>query len=243
MGGRIKVADFGLVKDLQDVNCSIISGLTPVYAAPELFDGRPNNHSDQYSLAIVYQEMLTGALPYEGRTTAQLAAQHLHSRPRLGPPAGFRPGHDCPGPLEGPRRSGSRAAATWSRACWQATPEPVRGRAARPCDARRPRRRPCRAGEDRGALAGSIRAAAAAARAPISSMTQPTEPAPTVTDLPPLELQPEDIAVPPDDLRRHRRAGGQDAADAAPAAGGPLRTTSARCPPCSCSCSRPTRRP
>ena len=64
MGGRIKVADFGLVKDLQDVNSSIVGGMTPVYAAPELFDGRPSIHSDQYSLAIVYQEMLTGALPY-----------------------------------------------------------------------------------------------------------------------------------------------------------------------------------
>ncbi len=83
VGGRIKVADFGLVKDLQDVNSSIVGGMTPVYAAPELFDGRPSIHSDQYSLAIVYQEMLTGVLPYEGRTTAQLAAQHLHSRPRL----------------------------------------------------------------------------------------------------------------------------------------------------------------
>lgn len=83
IGGRIKVGDFGLVKDLQDVNCSMISGLTPVYAGPELFDGRPSVHSDQYSLAIVYQEMLTGIPPFEGRTTAQLAAQHLHSRPRL----------------------------------------------------------------------------------------------------------------------------------------------------------------
>jgi eukaryotic-like serine/threonine-protein kinase len=83
VGGRIKVADFGLVKDLQDVNSSIVGGMTPVYAAPELFDGHPSIHSDQYSLAIVYQEMLTGVLPFEGRTTAQLAAQHLHSRPRL----------------------------------------------------------------------------------------------------------------------------------------------------------------
>jgi hypothetical protein len=83
VGGRIKVADFGLVKDLQDVHSSIVGGMTPIYAPPELFDGRPSIHSDQYSLAIVYQEMLTGSLPFEGRTTAQLAAQHLHSRPRL----------------------------------------------------------------------------------------------------------------------------------------------------------------
>ncbi|MGA2620608.1 MAG: tubulin-like doman-containing protein [Thermoguttaceae bacterium] len=83
VGGRIKVADFGLVKDLHDPSNSIVGGLTPTYAAPELFDGRPNQRSDQYSLAIVYHEMLTGALPYEGRTMAQLAAQHLHSAPRL----------------------------------------------------------------------------------------------------------------------------------------------------------------
>ncbi len=83
VGGRIKVADFGLVKDLQEANMSIVGGMTPTYAAPELFDGRPSIHSDQYSLAIVYQEMLTGGLPFEGRTTAQLAAQHMHSRPRL----------------------------------------------------------------------------------------------------------------------------------------------------------------
>ena len=83
VGGRVKVADFGQVKDLQNVKESMISGLTPVYAAPELFDGAPGFRSDQYSLAIVYQEMLTGALPFGGRSAAQLAAQHLHGRPQI----------------------------------------------------------------------------------------------------------------------------------------------------------------
>lgn len=83
VGRRVKVADFGLVKDLEDVRCSALGGLTPVYAAPELFDGRPSQWSDQYSLAIVFQELLTGVLPFKGRTTAQLASQHLHARPRV----------------------------------------------------------------------------------------------------------------------------------------------------------------
>ena len=83
LGGRIKVADFGLVKDIQDHTASMMGGLTPVYAPPEVFEGRPSRHSDQYSLAIVYQEMLTGVLPFPGRTAAQLAAQHLNARPRL----------------------------------------------------------------------------------------------------------------------------------------------------------------
>jgi eukaryotic-like serine/threonine-protein kinase len=83
VGGRVKVADFGLVKEIQDRTYSMMGGMTPVYAAPEIFDGRPTSHSDQYSLAIVYQEMLTGNLPFPGNTAAQLASQHLNSKPRL----------------------------------------------------------------------------------------------------------------------------------------------------------------
>src|SRR4029077_18157255 len=45
----------------------------------------PSRKSDQYSLAIVYQEMLTGVLPFPGRTAAQLAAQHLNAKPKLDP--------------------------------------------------------------------------------------------------------------------------------------------------------------
>jgi hypothetical protein len=83
VGGRAKVGDFGLVKDMQDHSVSLLGGLTPAYAAPELFDGRPTLQSDQYSLAVVYQEMLTGTLPFPGRTLAQLAVQHASSQPRL----------------------------------------------------------------------------------------------------------------------------------------------------------------
>ena len=80
---RVKVADFGLIKDIQSNSLSAMSGLTPTYAAPEMFDGRPGRFTDQYSLAIVYQELLTGTLPFRGRTTAQLANEHLHKAPNL----------------------------------------------------------------------------------------------------------------------------------------------------------------
>ncbi len=80
---RVKVADFGLIKDVQSKSLSIMGGLTPTYAAPEMFDGRPGRFSDQYSLAIVYQELLTGTLPFRGRTTAQLANEHLNKAPNL----------------------------------------------------------------------------------------------------------------------------------------------------------------
>lgn len=83
VGKHVKVADFGLLKDLEDTSASLISGLTPKYAPPEVFDGRPDRNSDQYSLAVVYQEMATGEPPFDGKTAAKLASQHLHSPPDL----------------------------------------------------------------------------------------------------------------------------------------------------------------
>jgi serine/threonine protein kinase len=83
-GEHVKVADFGLVKELASrTNNSMVAGMTPTYSSPEMFDDAPSTQSDQYSLAIVYQEMLTGVLPFPGRTTAQLANQHLRLQPQL----------------------------------------------------------------------------------------------------------------------------------------------------------------
>ncbi|MDP6447050.1 MAG: tubulin-like doman-containing protein, partial [Pirellulaceae bacterium] len=84
-GDHIKVGDFGLIKSINDPAISLIGGFTPLYAPPELFEGQPSDRSDQYSLAIVYQMMLTGVPPFSGRTAAQLAAQHLNSKPDLSP--------------------------------------------------------------------------------------------------------------------------------------------------------------
>jgi serine/threonine protein kinase len=85
-GDHIKVADFGLVKELASrTQNSMVAGMTPTYSSPEMFDDTPSAHSDQYSLAIVYQEMLTGVLPFPGRTAAQLANQHLRTPPQLSP--------------------------------------------------------------------------------------------------------------------------------------------------------------
>lgn len=83
VGNRLKLGDFGLIKNIYERGASLVSGLTPTYAPPELFEGKPTRQSDQYSLAIVYQHMLTGELPFEGATPAQLAREHLAGVPRL----------------------------------------------------------------------------------------------------------------------------------------------------------------
>lgn len=82
VGGRAKVADFGLVKNLR-IGGTITGGITPAYATPEAFDGKASPQSDQYSLAIVYQEMLTGERPFPGTTALQLTIQHINSPPLL----------------------------------------------------------------------------------------------------------------------------------------------------------------
>jgi len=90
---HVKVADFGLVKDLGNkAAATITGGVTPVYAAPETFDGWLSRFSDQYSLAIVFQELLTGQRPFVGATMRQLVLQHIQGTPDLAPlPAADRP--------------------------------------------------------------------------------------------------------------------------------------------------------
>lgn len=82
-GDRAKVGDFGLAKDISRTDVSMLNGFTPMYAAPELFEGNPGVGSDQYSMAMMYTMMLTGRLPFTGRTPAQLMSQHMKSPPDL----------------------------------------------------------------------------------------------------------------------------------------------------------------
>jgi eukaryotic-like serine/threonine-protein kinase len=82
---HIKVADFGMAKVFEGMRATITGGVTPVYASPETFEGWISRHCDQYSLAIVYQELLTGVRPFDGANTKQLLLQHLNSPPNLTP--------------------------------------------------------------------------------------------------------------------------------------------------------------
>jgi serine/threonine protein kinase len=89
---HVKVGDFGLVKDLDGMFAQITSGVTAVYAAPETFEGMVSRFSDQYNLAIAFQELLTGHLPYKGTTGRQLMLQHVTGVPNLEPlPSTDRP--------------------------------------------------------------------------------------------------------------------------------------------------------
>jgi hypothetical protein len=60
---RLLIADFGLVQLLWAPAGQPVAELNARYAAPELFRNIQGNTCDQYSLALIYHEMLTGAHP------------------------------------------------------------------------------------------------------------------------------------------------------------------------------------
>src|SRR5262245_751863 len=86
---HVKVGDFGLAKLLEGIRATVTGGVTPVYAAPETFEGWVSRFSDQYSFAIVFQELLTATRPFNGANTRQLWMQHISGTPDLSslPPA------------------------------------------------------------------------------------------------------------------------------------------------------------
>jgi serine/threonine protein kinase len=83
VSGHVKVADFGLVSSLAAGGRIELGAITPLYASPEVFLGQISPRSDQYSLAVVYQELLTGALPFPGKNVRQLLLQHTKEEPDL----------------------------------------------------------------------------------------------------------------------------------------------------------------
>jgi serine/threonine protein kinase len=86
VSNHVKVADFGLVNSLAGASGKLhLGAITPLYASPELFQSKLSRHCDQYSLAIVYQELLTGTLPFAGRNSRQLLLQHMQAEPNLDP--------------------------------------------------------------------------------------------------------------------------------------------------------------
>jgi serine/threonine protein kinase len=87
VSNHIKVADFGLVYSLQELSAGkslrLQGGFTARYAPPEILQGSMSRHSDQYSLAIVYQELLTGVLPFQGKSANYVMIQKMSADPIL----------------------------------------------------------------------------------------------------------------------------------------------------------------
>ncbi|MEV0965327.1 Stk1 family PASTA domain-containing Ser/Thr kinase [Streptomyces sp. NPDC049910] len=90
--GRVKVADFGLVRAVGSVTSSTGSLLGTVsYLAPEqIQSGTADTRADVYACGVVLYEMLTGTKPHSGDTPAQVLYRHLGED--VPPPSAAVPG-------------------------------------------------------------------------------------------------------------------------------------------------------
>jgi eukaryotic-like serine/threonine-protein kinase len=76
--GRAKLADFGLVRRLDELAQGAVSVAgTPSFMAPELFRGTPASaQSDFYALGVLLYHVLTGRLPFAAGTVGEVMQLH-----------------------------------------------------------------------------------------------------------------------------------------------------------------------
>src|SRR5579862_890612 len=79
---RILLSDFGIALPMHHTESMSVQtiGGTLAYMAPEQIRGKPRPASDQYALAVMIYEWLTGNRPFSG-SVAELLAQHLFVEP------------------------------------------------------------------------------------------------------------------------------------------------------------------
>ncbi|MFI9174410.1 Stk1 family PASTA domain-containing Ser/Thr kinase [Streptomyces lincolnensis] len=91
--GRVKVADFGLVRSVNTVTSTTGAVLGTVsYLAPEQIEqpGAADPRVDVYACGVVLYEMLTGERPHDGDSPAIVLYKHLHED--VPPPSALVPG-------------------------------------------------------------------------------------------------------------------------------------------------------
>ncbi|MFF0016000.1 Stk1 family PASTA domain-containing Ser/Thr kinase [Streptomyces sp. NPDC005374] len=91
--GRVKVADFGLVRSVNTVTSTTGAVLGTVsYLSPEQIEqpGAADARVDVYACGVVLYEMLTGSQPHEGESPAIVLYKHLHED--VPPPSAVIPG-------------------------------------------------------------------------------------------------------------------------------------------------------
>lgn len=81
----VKIGDVGLSKYISESRRSAQTQSvgTVYYMAPEVARGRYGREVDVYALGVMLYEMLTGNVPFEGQTTAEILMKHLTAEPDL----------------------------------------------------------------------------------------------------------------------------------------------------------------
>ena len=92
--GFVKVGDYGLSKSLSGSQRTANTGSvgTVHYMAPEISTGNYNKQVDVYAAGVIFYEMLTGRVPFDGESAGEILMKHLTTPPDLSKvPAEFLP--------------------------------------------------------------------------------------------------------------------------------------------------------
>ncbi len=89
-----KITDWGLAKvGAVSTTATTTKGLTLLYAAPEQLDeevyGHTDHRTDIYQLGLIFYELLTGKLPYQGTSPAVVMAKVINPEVKPKPPSHF----------------------------------------------------------------------------------------------------------------------------------------------------------
>ncbi len=95
--GAVKITDFGIARDAASRDLTHVGTVvgTPSYMSPEQVEGRSvDGRSDQFSLAVIAYEMLTGEKPFTREPLPALLYQIAHEEPappqRINPTLGWQ---------------------------------------------------------------------------------------------------------------------------------------------------------
>ncbi len=84
------IADFGIAVFLETTKTKFVNVIgSPLYMAPEQFEGAASPRSDQYALACIAYELLTGQPPFMAKHAVTIGKMHQSQAPQ--PPSDLNP--------------------------------------------------------------------------------------------------------------------------------------------------------
>ncbi len=81
LGATPRLADFGISRVLKSISKSAVTAGTPPYMAPEAFNRKRNQQTDIWSAGVMFYQLLSGRLPFDGNDMAELYGAILNEEP------------------------------------------------------------------------------------------------------------------------------------------------------------------